>query len=62
MRNKPSAKKDKNHIYTSCHICHQTFLDKYWDDELDWYIQLNQHHNCSVIHPEKQSPKKSQSR
>lgn len=28
-------------VIHECQSCHQSFLAKYWDDELDWYIELN---------------------
>lgn len=57
MSNETSGK-EKNHIYTTCHKCHKTILKKYWDEELDWYIQLNAHltcKECSGVSPEDSS-------
>lgn len=36
-----NIKQSRNFIVKTCHQCQQSFLAKYWDDELDWYIELN---------------------
>jgi hypothetical protein len=45
--NKMSITYDKNrldsdnNVLTDCVQCQQTFVAKYWDEELDWYIDIN---------------------
>ncbi len=31
----------RDDIINECQHCHQSYLAKYWDDELDWYIEIN---------------------
>ncbi len=38
-------------ITAECESCHQTFLVKYWDEELDWYIELNLSNHCRDCRP-----------
>ncbi|MCS5709972.1 hypothetical protein [Candidatus Berkiella aquae] len=33
--------------WTECSQCQQRFLVKYWDEELDWYIEVNLSKECS---------------
>lgn len=33
-------------VFQECTHCHQTYLVKYWDAELDWYIQVNNSDIC----------------
>lgn len=35
-----------------CVSCNETFLVKYWDDELDWYIEINLSGYCRQCQPE----------
>lgn len=32
--------------WKECISCKQLFLEKYWDEELDWYIELNLSNQC----------------
>lgn len=32
--------------WKECSRCQQLFLEKYWDEELDWYIELNLSNEC----------------
>jgi len=32
--------------WKECTCCKQLFLEKYWDEELDWYIELNLANEC----------------
>ena len=34
--------------WKECSRCKQLFLEKYWDEELDWYIELNLSNECNV--------------
>ncbi len=38
-------------ITAQCEQCQETFLVKYWDDELDWYIELNLTPYCRNCQP-----------
>lgn len=44
----PSAhtKPSRDYVIKECVCCHQTFIEKYWDTELDWYIELNLTRYC----------------
>lgn len=33
--------------WKECSRCQQPFLEKYWDEELDWYIELNLSTECT---------------
>jgi len=34
--------------WKECSRCQQLFLEKYWDEELDWYIELNLSNECNA--------------
>lgn len=34
--------------WKKCSECQQLFLEKYWDEELDWYIELNLSNECNT--------------
>ncbi|MGE3317912.1 MAG: hypothetical protein AB7I18_01340 [Candidatus Berkiella sp.] len=34
--------------WKECIRCKQLFLEKYWDEELDWYIELNLSNECQI--------------
>lgn len=40
--NKPS----RDYVLKECVSCQQTFVAKYWDTDLDWYIELNLTRYC----------------
>jgi hypothetical protein len=33
--------------WKECSSCKQRFLEKYWDEEIDWYIELNLSDECT---------------
>lgn len=33
-------------IIAKCEKCHCEFIQKYWDDEISWYIELNDKNIC----------------
>ena len=33
-------------IIAKCEKCHDKFIQKYWDDELSWYIELSDARFC----------------
>lgn len=33
--------------WKECIRCNKRFLEKYWDEELDWYIELNVSDECT---------------
>lgn len=33
-------------VLQECVHCHQQFVAKYWDSELDWYIEVNSSTHC----------------
>ncbi len=42
-------------VVSECAQCHQPYLVKYWDKELDWYIELNLTPYCrECLNPEHQ--------
>ncbi len=41
---------EANEILAKCEKCNGIFIQKYWDDEIDWYIEIcgvNTCHKCS---------------
>ncbi|MBS0288439.1 MAG: hypothetical protein JSS07_00205 [Proteobacteria bacterium] len=36
----------QNDVTQLCDKCAQQYLVKYWDEELDWYIELNKTPKC----------------
>lgn len=32
---------ESDEVYEECRHCQQPFLSKYWDHELEWYIDIN---------------------
>ncbi len=40
------TKPSRNFITKECVSCHETFVEKYWDTELDWHIELNLTRYC----------------
>lgn len=40
------SKPSRDYIIKECVSCHQTFIEKYWDTELEWYIELNLTRYC----------------
>jgi hypothetical protein len=32
---------ESDEIFEVCRNCQQSFLSKYWDHELEWYIDIN---------------------
>lgn len=41
--------------WTECSQCQQRFLVKYWDEELDWYIEVNLSNECSSCQQRKEN-------
>ncbi len=36
-----TTKNSEDNVIKNCDVCSQSFIAKYWDEELDWYIELN---------------------
>ncbi len=37
---------ENDDCWKECNRCKKRFLEKYWDEELDWYIELNLSNEC----------------
>jgi hypothetical protein len=40
------SKNAEDDVIKVCERCTNRFISKYWDDELDWYIELNATNLC----------------
>lgn len=40
------SKPSRDYIVKECVSCHQTYIEKYWDSEANWYIELNLTRYC----------------
>ncbi len=47
-------------ITAECGRCRQPFLVKYWDEELDWYIEINLTENCRNCQGDCSEPEQAQ--
>jgi hypothetical protein len=46
-KTKPEISKNaEDDVINVCERCTRCFIAKYWDDELDWYIELNVTNLC----------------
>lgn len=45
------TKETPDDVIRVCEKCSQHFLAKYWDSELDWYIELNDTPFCRQCQP-----------
>ena len=42
----PQTLETEEEVLQECANCHQQFVTKYWDCELDWYIEVNSSSYC----------------
>ena len=42
-------------LKTCCKVCYQEYTAKYWDEDLEWYIILNDKGICQTCEQQKMS-------